>query len=491
MIFAGIGSSCNTPDIGNPRKIHRLPHIEPDYSEVVIPPNIAPLNFVIQEKALQYRVDIVGMEGEPIEIHSRGPEVRIPPSQWNDLLTRNKDKEIRFIVTVQDSQSQWVQFDPIQNRIARHEIDGYLFYRLLPPVYLIWKKMWYYQRNLSNFDEKLILYNKPLNGGCFNCHSFLHNNADNWVAQLRIAPSTAMLLNTGGKTVLIDPRTKVSNYANAGFSDWHPSGKFIAFSVAKVKQFFHMAGDNRTIIDFASDLILYNVDSNTVTTSPSISDPKRLETYPNWSPDGRQLYFCSAQAFDTTNAIYKNNAYKNIRYDLMRINFDPQTGTFGKLEMVLAESKTGLSIAHPKVSPDGRFLLFCMSEYSNFSICQSSADLYLMDLQSGQYRWLEINSSRTDSYHCWSSNGRWFVFSSKREDGINARPYFSYFDEQGNVSKPFVMPQKDPAFYESFLYTYNVPELITGPIPQSPQELIKIARQTDRKLKAKFIPSAR
>ena len=489
VVLLGIGSSCNSPDVENSREIHRLPRIEPDYSEIVIPPNIAPLNFVIREKGLQYRVDITSDEGEPIQIRNSEPDVRIPISQWKNLMERNRGKEINFTITIQDSLHQWIRFDPIHNKIAREGIDGYLVYRLLAPLYILWKKIEIYQRNLENYDEKLILSNKPLGGGCFNCHSFLHNDPQNWIVHLRIAPSTAMLLNTNGKTVLVKTQTEF-NKSPAVYPAWHPSGKLIAFSVNKIKQFFHMVADNHDVYDIMSDLIIYNVDSNTVITSPFISDPKRLETYPNWSPDGRQLYFCSAPTFDTNN-VFKNNAYKNIRYDLMRIGFDSQTGSFGKLETVLAASKTGLSIAHPRVSPDGRYLLFCMSEYGNFPIYRPSSDLYLMDLQSGQYRWLEINSDRSDSYHCWSSNNRWIVFSSKREDGVHARPYFSYFDEQGNVHKPFVMPQKDPAFYESFLNNYNVPELITSPIPQRPQKLMEVAIQTGNSIKAKLDPSVK
>jgi hypothetical protein len=489
MTLLGMGISCKTQDVGNPREIRRFPRIEPEYVDTVIPPNIAPLNFVIQEKARRYRVEIAGAEGKSIEIHSRKPGVRIPLSRWKDLLARNKGKEIRFVVTVLDSQNQWVRFDPIRNRVAIEEIDGFLVYRLVQPLYILWKHIGIYQRDLRNFKEKPILTNGPLNEGCMNCHSFLHNSPDRWMIHLRRAPATNMLLNIEGKTVLVNTQTEF-NKSPAVYPAWHPSGKFIAFSVNKVKQFFHMTGGNRDVYDLASDLILYNVDSNTVTTSPSIADPKRLETYPNWSPDGRQLYFCSAPVFDTS-TVFRNNTYKNIRYDLMRIGFDPQTGLFGKLETVLAASKTGLSITHPRISPDGRFLLFCMSEYGNFPVYRSSSDLYLMDLQSDRYRRLEINSDRADSYHCWSSSGRWFVFSSKREDGIHARPYFSYVDERGNVYKPFVLPQRDPAFYESFLSTYNVPELITDPIPQRPQELIKIARRTDQSLKAKFVPSGK
>ncbi|MBO7524592.1 MAG: hypothetical protein J6T79_03705, partial [Verrucomicrobia bacterium] len=85
--------------------------------------------------------------------------------------------------------------------------------------------------------------------------------------------------------------------------------------------------------------------------------------------------------------------------------------------------------------------------------------------------------------HCWSSNGRWMVFSSKRIDGVLARPHFVYMDAGGHASKPFVLPQKDPHFYEYFIKTYNIPELITGAVKADPKELGQAVMSRDRVVK--------
>jgi Tol biopolymer transport system component len=307
------------------------------------------------------------------------------------------------------------------------------------------------------------------------------------MVHLRIAPATGMLLTTAGNTVLVKTQTEF-NRAPAGHPAWHPGGKYLAFSVYKVRQFFHAEGVNRDVLDFVSHLILYKVESNIITTCQSISDTNRFETYPAWSPDGNWLYFCSTPRFDTLNVL-KDHNYKNVKYDLMRVEFDQQTATFGKLDTFLSSAQTGMSITFPRFSPDGRYLLFCMSPYGNFPLARSGGHLYTVDMQTEQVRKLECNSERSDSYHSWSSNGRWFVFSSRRDDGISARPYFTYFDEQGKTSKAFVLPQEDPTFYESELQTFNIPELINGPIRERPQELLKVARQTERMVKAKFVPS--
>jgi Tol biopolymer transport system component len=238
-----------------------------------------------------------------------------------------------------------------------------------------------------------------------------------------------------------------------------------------------------------SDLILYRVDANAVTSSPALADPKRMETYPAWSPDGKWLYFCSAPGFDTSTVFLDEN-YRNIRYDLVRVGFDPETARFSGLETVLSASDLGGSVAHPRVSPDGRWLLFCRSGYGNFPLFRSAGDLVMLDLESSRVRWLDaVNSSRSEGYHTWSSNGRWFVFSSTREDGIHTRPYFSHVDPDGNASKPFVLPQEDPSRYEHELETYNIPELVSAPIPQGSRLLTESALRQDKGIKAKYSPS--
>jgi hypothetical protein len=113
--------------------------------------------------------------------------------------------------------------------------------------------------------------------------------------------------------------------------------------------------------------------------------------------------------------------------------------------------------------------------YGSFPPYQPSSDLYLLDTQRSTCEPLPINSPQCDSWHCWSSNGRWFVFSSKRRDGLLAKPYFSYFDPAGKAHKPFVLPQQDPDFYESFTQNYNVPELLARRIEPGPKDFARAA----------------
>jgi tricorn protease-like protein len=308
-----------------------------------------------------------------------------------------------------------------------------------------------FQRHLEDFDEKPILLNRLTSDNCMNCHNFWQNGTNRWLLHLRGTPGTSMLLVIDGKVRKIDLKTKFNG--PAAYPAWHPSGNLIAFSVSNLFLFFHQTGESRDVLDRYSDIVLYDIPTNTITTTPAISSPDRMEIWPAWSPDGKYLYFCSAPKIETFEKLDKPNelAYDKIKYDLMRIAYDPVNRTWGKLETVISSAELGFSITEPRVSPDGRFVLFTAANYSQFPIYLPSADLYLLDLTNGKWKKLEMNSNRADSFHSWSSNGRWIVFSSKRDDGLFTRPYFSHIDSSGNASKPFVLPQENPLFYETCL----------------------------------------
>jgi hypothetical protein len=162
--------------------------------------------------------------------------------------------------------------------------------------------------------------------------------------------------------------------------------------------------------------------------------------------------------------------YDKVKYDLVQISYDLDTDKWGELKTVLSAQDTGRSIAMPRISPDGRWLMFCMCDYGCFPPWQPSSDLYLMDLKAAEqtgryeYRRLEINSDKSEAGHSWSSNSRWVVFSSKRKNDLFTRSYISYIDESGKVYKPIVLPQKDPEFYDCCLDAFNTPEFAVGPI---------------------------
>jgi hypothetical protein len=312
------------------------------------------------------------------------------------------------------------------------------------------------------------LENKHTDGGCLNCHTFLNHRPDTFGLDTRgSAKSNPVLLVLSNQVARVDK--------TLGYLSWHPSGRLLAFSANKLSLFYHTRGETRDVFDARSNLGIYRIDSNTVVVPPALALPDRNATWPCWSPDGKYLYYCSGPRLPV-------EQFRQIRYDLMRISFDIGQDRWGEPEVLLSAQQSGGSAAQPKVSPDNRYVLFCLARYGNFPVYQPSSDLFVLDLQSRHCARLGLNSDQSDSWHCWSSNGRWIVFSSKRLDGLFARPFFSYVDEQGKFHKPFLLPQEDPAYYDTCLQTFNVPELVRGPVTVKESELSRAAREPTRVL---------
>jgi len=460
--------------------IGRLPHIHPDYRDTVIPSNIAPLNFLVQEDGSHYYVKIYSEQGEPIEVFSCSPKILIPQKQWHELLKINRGNQLQFDVFVKTKNDQWNLFSTITNKIANEDIDGFLIYRKMHPTHTHKSgKMAIYQRNLENFNESLILDNGYYKGGCLNCHAFCGNNTDKMLIGIR---SYALY---GVSTLLIENDIVNKIGAKFGYTSWHPSGRLAAYSINHLPMFYHFARNEvRDTVDLNSLLAYYLLDSKTLKTSPKIAQKNRLETWPTWSADGRYLYFCSAPMLWSDPNQLPPKRYKQVKYDLVRISYDIERDLWGELETILSAQDTGLSIAMPRISPDGRWLLFCMFNYGYFPPWQQSSDLYLINLKASQetgrykYRRLQINSAQSESWTSWSSNSRWIAFSSKRLHGVFTRPYLSYVDQQGKVHKPILLPQKDPLFYDSCLKTYSVPELVTQPVQITGEKLARVVRSS-------------
>ena len=459
----------------------------PDYSGSVIPPNIAPLNFLIQHEGTGYFVRVCSEKGKPIEIFSKTPRISIPKRAWHQLLDLNRGRQLSLDIFVKSPENtsspegqneRWSRFQTLTCEIAREDIDPFLVYRKIQPAHGTWRNMGIYQRNLNSFNESVVLNNEYFKHGCLNCHTFCNNRTDKMFIGIRSA--------VYGSSVLLVEDDKVNKIGTKfGYTSWHPSGRVAAYSINNVNQFFHSArSEVRDVIDLDSLLAYYLVDSQTIKTSPEISKKDRLETYPAWSqgPNGADyLYFCSAPLFWSERNIIPER-FDEIKYDLVRISYDIDRDQWGKLETVLLAQDTGLSILLPRISPDGRWLLFCMCNYGCFPVYQQSSDLYMIDLDAAQrtgkyeYRRLEINSDKSESWHSWSSNSRWIAFSSKRQSGVFTRTYISYVDRQGKVYKSFLLPQKDPTYYDSCLWTYSVPELVRQPVSVTKEKLGRVVR---------------
>ena len=446
-------------------------NIYPVYQGTVIPYNIAPLNFMIREEGSRFRIRFSVAGKDSFNVSCRNGKVSIPLQKWKKFL-RTHCGEQMDVGIFRKQASGWERYSPLKFTIANEPIDSWLAYRLIEPGYEAWGSMGIYQRCLENFDEEPVMLNRLTDGNCMNCHSFCRNEPQTMLFHLRQKHAGTIFVKDG-QVRKID--TKDPGMISAGvYPRWHPGGRYVAFSVNKTMQRFHTAHKNKIeVYDEASDLILFDTQNNTITTNPLISSPAFFETFPEWSPDGKYLYFSSARARQMP---YE---YDSLRYDIMRIAFDASTGSFGKqTETILSSADAGKSITLSRISPDGKFMVCCMSNYGCFPVWHRESDLYIMNLETEELRQMsEINSGQSESYHSWSSNGRWMVFGSRRMEGAFTRPYICYVDAEGNARTPFILPQKDPQHYDYSIKSYNIPELITGKVTVSPYEFAQTAKK--------------
>jgi len=457
----------------------RLPRLDPDYVGVVVPPNMAPLNFVIEEPGEGYRTRVSGPFGKAIEVAGSSPAVVLPLGAWSALLQTNRGHSLSIEIGVCDAGGRWRAFEAVTNHVAEEEIDRYLVYRRLRPLYNFYRTLGIYERDLETFEERPVLENTGFGRGCLNCHTFLGNQPDPMALNIRSPQS--------GHPLLVVRSNQVAHVAKtAGYLAWHPGGRLLTFSANKLSLFFHTTGETRDVFDADSDLGIYRVDANAVVSPEPLARPDRLETWPAWAPDGRTLYYSSAPKLGNMD----RRRFRQIRYDLVCVAYDPDQDRWGEPETVVSAEAVGRSAVQPRVSPDGRFLVYGLCAYGHFPVYRPDADLYILDLEGGEPRRLEINSDAADSWHCWSSNSRWLVFSSKRRDGLFARPYFSHMDSAGRFSKPILLPQRDPRYFDQCLDTLNVPELIRHPITVPASVFVRAVVRPERRLEPAVGPSS-
>lgn len=479
FLFLLLLAACSKPRVpASFSQSEQRPEIFPDYADVTVPVNIAPLTFAIEEEGTDFVTRITAAGNEWLY---QGTEVCPTPKQWAKM----KQSERIMVEVFVGKDDKWIRKAPFAIHVSPDSIDPYISYRLIAPSYVTYEDLTINQRCLENYDERLIYGNMSnsdeRDGQCINCHAYQQYNPQRMQFHVR--------QSKGGTIIAYDGKLERVNMVtgktvSAGvYPAWHPTEKLIAYSTNKTGQSFHTHDNQKVEVqDTYSDLMLYDVEAHKV--MPLEKDTNQLDCFPFWSPDGRYLYYCSAYYVkqDTAESVSKEfdliQHYKDVKYSLYRRPFDAKGKQFGERETVFDAARDSMSATLPRISPDGRWLLFTMGSHGVFHIWHRDADLYLMDLVNGEVRPSdELNSDNVESYHSWSSNGRWVIFSSRRTDGNFTRPYIAHFDGKGHFTRPFELPQRNPRYHKELLRSYNIPEFMTGPVTISPQEFAAQVRR--------------
>lgn len=485
--------------------------ILPAYADsIVLPPNIAPLGFTpadpgytiasVRFSAFVYAADTTATEAgavvfEPWPEKFEAGHLR----QWHELLASARNGFIRVDITAYpDGRPDSLQaFPPLRWFIADEPIDPYIVYRTSIFEDASYHHLVIEQKNLENFETKPLLDNFMMNNNCMNCHACEGNNINNFIVHLRATLTGTLLAKDGELTKLRVP----DEYPGLRlvYPSWHKGGDFIAFSTNQVysQHFSTPRRKGLVTVDTLGDIVLLDTRTLELFSCPELTDEAYDDVFPCFSADGRSLFFCRAPARGTEaearalarerrqarhsaadslffrngeqladwldvsdERIEKANA---LRADLMQIDFDPETRQFSNLRTVVRFSDLNLSATMPFASPDGEYLVVSALPTTTFSV-QVMGDLYKVYLKDG-YRIEPIHSLNTDgseTFHTFSSNGRWMVFASNRETFGIPELYISHVTG-GVFAKPFILPQAETDFYARNLRAFLFPFLSTEP----------------------------
>lgn len=457
LFIALLVVSCNPSTKQLPYYLNQT-LIYPDYSDVVLPPNIVPIKFRVNKTDAQKVKAVFQYLENQFSVESQNKDVELNDKQWKQLCEEPGEVHVDLF---EWKDNQWSKYSDFQFKVASDLINTHISYRLIAPGYELWSKMGLYQRDLTSYDEKPIYENTYNEDKCVNCH--MPNQADNkaFVFHVRSKDGGTFIYQNGALSkvngAVMDKQRKAFVH-----SAWHPSGRYIAFSMNNTKQIIHSSSTNRVeVTDLESDIVFYDVAKNETLCFDALASDKAFETFPCFSPDGKTLYFATAPAVSFPDSIDK------IRYSICAVDIDFKEGKLvGNIDTLYNALEMGKSASMPRISPSGAILAYTVADYGNLMIWHREADLELYDLK--QQRLLDVkklNSEDTESYHSWSSNGRWLMFSSRRFDGLYTRPFIAYVSENGEVGKPFPLPQEDLTHYHNFEMSYSLPEFMNGFTP--------------------------
>ena len=449
-----------------------LPPIEPDYSFVTVPRNIAPLNFLVDD--VEDVVAEIKSQASRVTFGGKKNKMQIDEKEWHELLAEAKGKSLSVrVYTKKDG--KWLAYKPFSIDVAEEDIDPYVSFRVLPPTFVGYDELSIRQRNLTSFEETTIYNNRQishgLEGQCINCHSYQNYGTSNMMFHTRMQNPGTMIVSDG-ELIFVNLKTD-GMISAAAYNSWHPHLPIIAFSTDHTMQSFHTRDITKVeVMESASDLVIYDVKKNRV--QVVLNDSTEWELFPSWSPDGKYLYYCSAhyeyhQGYEDTDELLKN--YKQLQYNLYRLSFDADSMAFGEPELIYDARSKNRSAVQPRVSQDGRYVLFAEGPNGLFHIWHTSAEIEILDLQTGELLDTKaMNSPLPESYPSFSSNDRWIMFESRRDAGNYTRTYFAYFDKQGKVHKPFMMPAEDPEYFRLLLRSWSRPELMKEPVRITPRQ---------------------
>jgi Flp pilus assembly protein TadD len=364
-------------------------------------------------------------------------------------------------------------------RTSKDPVGDALFYREVPLPFITAVQdpsriRWRFGTIDMQDGPPIVLQNLPV---CGNCHSFADNGTalgldvdyGNDKGAYAIMPVTKHMVMDDAKIMTWSDFKRADGELTFGLlSRVSPTGRYV-ISTVKDRSVFVAMPDlmiSQLFFPIKGILVVYDRETHTFAPLPGADDPQYVQTNAVWSHDGKYIVFARTKAYHAQRLEQQNSALVDekdvpeftvekqpFRYDLYRIPFNDGKG--GTPEPLRGASGDGMSNYFPKFSPDGKWIVFCKAK--SYMLLQPDSDLYIIPAEGGTARRLRYNTARMNSWHSWSSNSRWLVFSSK-VNGPYTQLFLTHIDENGNDTPPVLLER-----FTSSDRAANIPEFVKLP----------------------------